>query len=184
MAYEAGAVLADAIALAQEWGTLDAQGETRTVVAEGREVLIGWVLRRHTRKLPDMTLPSELTEAMGGPAICFLTTLMPDGSPQITQTWVDTDGEHVVINTVTTHQKMKNIHRDPRVAVAIADPAEPSRYWAIRGRVISSTTEGAETHIDKVAHKYLGGPYPWFGGRDQERVILTIAADKVHSPRG
>lgn len=184
MAYEAGEALADAIALAQGWGTLDAQGETRTVVAEGRQVLIGWALRRHTRKLPDMTLPSELAEAMGGPAICFLTTLMPDGSPQITQTWVDTDGEHVVINTVTTHQKMKNIHRDPRVAVAIADPAEPSRYWAIRGRVISSTTEGAEKHIDKVAHKYLGGPYPWFGGRDQERVILTITADKVHSPRG
>ncbi|MEK0099392.1 PPOX class F420-dependent oxidoreductase [Streptomyces sp. A475] len=142
------------------------------------------MLRRHTRKLSDMTLPSELTEVLGGPAICFLTTLMPDGSPQITQTWVDTDGDHVVINTVTTHQKMKNINRDPRVAVAVADPAEPSRYWAIRGRVLSSTTEGAESHIDKVAHKYLGGPYPWFGGRDQQRVMLTISADKVHSPHG
>ncbi|MFD4646500.1 PPOX class F420-dependent oxidoreductase [Streptomyces sp. NPDC058441] len=184
MAYEAGEALAEAIALAQAWSTRDAQGYTRSVVAKGLEVLIGWVLRRHTRKLPDMTLPSELTEVLGGPAICFLTTLMPDGSPQITQTWVDTDGDHVVINTVTTHQKVKNIHRDPRVAVAIADPAEPSRYWAIRGRVISSTTEGAETHIDKVAHKYLGGPYPWFGGRDQERVMLTISTDKVHSPHG
>ena len=26
--------------------------------------------------------------------------LMPDGPPQTTETWVDTDGEHVVINTV------------------------------------------------------------------------------------
>jgi hypothetical protein len=25
---------------------------------------------------------------------------MPDGSPQLTQTWVDTDGQHVVINTI------------------------------------------------------------------------------------
>ncbi|MCX4831416.1 PPOX class F420-dependent oxidoreductase [Streptomyces sp. NBC_00006] len=131
-----------------------------------------------------MPLPSELAAALDGPAICFLTTLMPDGSPQITQTWVDRDGDQVVINTVTTHQKMRNIRRDPRVAVGIADPADPSRYWAVRGRVVTSTTEGAEAHIDKVAHKYLGGPYPWFGGRDQERVLLTISADTVHSPRG
>jgi hypothetical protein len=25
---------------------------------------------------------------------------MPDGSPRLTQTWVDTDGDHVLINTV------------------------------------------------------------------------------------
>jgi hypothetical protein len=26
----------------------------------------------------------------------------------------------------------------------------------------------------------LGGPYPWYGGRDQVRVMLTISADKIH----
>jgi hypothetical protein len=33
------------------------------------------------------------------PAFCQLATLMPDGSPQITQVWVETDGEHILINT-------------------------------------------------------------------------------------
>src|SRR5205814_2986781 len=39
----------------------------------------------------------------------FLATLMPDGSPQMTRTWLDTDGQHVVINTVQGHQKVKNV---------------------------------------------------------------------------
>ena len=131
-----------------------------------------------------MTLPNDLLDVLHAPALCFLTTLMPDGSPQITETWVDTDGDNIVINTVTTHQKVRNVERDPRVAVAIADPASPSRYWAVRGQVTSATTEGADEHIDKLAHKYLGRPYPWYGGRTQQRVVLVISVDKLHTPRG
>jgi PPOX class probable F420-dependent enzyme len=114
------------------------------------------------------------------PSLCFVTTLMPDGSPQITQTWVDTDGEHVIINTVQTHQKVRNVERDPRVAVGICDPSSPSRYYAVRGRVVRITTEGGAEHIETLAQRYLGGPYPWYGGRDQVRVMLTISADKIH----
>jgi PPOX class probable F420-dependent enzyme len=105
---------------------------------------------------------------------------MPDGSPQITQTWVDTDGEHVIINSVQTHQKVKNVERDPRVAVAVCDASDPSRYYGVRGRVVSATTEGGAEHIEALAQRYTGGPYAWYGGRDQVRVILTISADKIH----
>jgi PPOX class probable F420-dependent enzyme len=104
---------------------------------------------------------------------------MPDGSPQMTRTWADTDGEHVVINTVHGHQKVKNVERDPRVAVNVCDLSSPSRYYAIRGQVVAITTEGAAEHIEALAQRYLGTPYPWYGGRDQIRLILTIRADKV-----
>jgi len=104
---------------------------------------------------------------------------MPDGSPQMTRTWADTDGEHVVINTVQNHQKVKNVERDPRVAVNVCDLSSPSRYYAIRGQVVTITTEGAAEHIEALAQRYLGAPYPWYGGRDQVRVLLTISSDKV-----
>ena len=68
-----------------------------------------------------MDLPEDVVELLRQPSICFVTTLMPDGSPQITETWVDTDGKHVVINTVQGHQKVRNLARDARVAVAVAD---------------------------------------------------------------
>ena len=47
-----------------------------------------------------MALPEQLVVLLRKPAVCYVSTTMPDGSPQITRTWVDTDGEHVVINVV------------------------------------------------------------------------------------
>jgi PPOX class probable F420-dependent enzyme len=125
-------------------------------------------------------LPEDLIALLHEPSPCFLATLMPDGSPQMTQTWVDTDGVHVVINTVQGSQKVRNVERDPRVAVSVSDPSSPSRYYAIRGRVVNVTTEGGAEHIEALAQRYLGGPYPWYEGRDQVRVILSITADKIH----
>jgi PPOX class probable F420-dependent enzyme len=106
---------------------------------------------------------------------------MPDGSPQLTQTWVDTDGDHVLINTVDGFQKLRNVEHDPRIALNIADPADTRRYFNLSGRVVATTTDGGSEHIEKLAQKYLGGPYPWYGGRDQVRVIVTIDVDKVRS---
>jgi PPOX class probable F420-dependent enzyme len=124
-------------------------------------------------------MSEELLAMLRRPSICYLATVMADGSPQLTQTWVDTDGEHVIINTVQGFVKLKNIARDPRVAVAISLPDHPTRYFQVRGRVVGVTTEGAVDHIEKLSQKYLGGPYPWFGGRDQVRVIVTIAPEKI-----
>jgi PPOX class probable F420-dependent enzyme len=126
-----------------------------------------------------MILPDGLLTLLRQPSPCFVTTLMPDGSPQMTQTWVDTDGVHVIINTVQSHQKVRNVRRDPRVAVCVADPTDTSRYYAVRGRVDTITTDGAAAHIEALARRYLGGPYPWYGGRDQVRVLLTISADRI-----
>jgi PPOX class probable F420-dependent enzyme len=128
-----------------------------------------------------MTLPSGLLALLREASPCFITTLMPDGSPHLTQTWVDTDGAHILINTVEGFQKVRNVRRDPRVAVAVSDPTNPSRYFAVRGEVVGVTTDGAAEHIEQLAQRYLGTPYPWYGGRDQTRLLLTIEARKIHS---
>jgi PPOX class probable F420-dependent enzyme len=130
-----------------------------------------------------MELPESLVELLRRPSICFLTTLMPDGSPQITETWVDTDGKHIIVNTVRGFQKVRNTERDTRVALAVADPSNPSRYVAVRGRVLELTEHGAAEHIDELSQRYLGRPYPWFGGRDQTRVIMRIEAERITAPR-
>ena len=126
-------------------------------------------------------LSEDLLALLRQPSTCYIATLMADGSPQMTQTWVDTDGEHVIINSVQGYVKLKNIARDPRVAVAISAPENPTRYFQVRGRVVDVTTDGAADHIEMLAQKYLGTPYPWFGGRDQVRVIIVIEPEKVTS---
>jgi PPOX class probable F420-dependent enzyme len=130
-----------------------------------------------------MPLSEKLLKLLTEPSLCFLATTMPDGSPQLTETWVDTDGEHILINTVDGFQKLRNIARDPRVAVAVADSQDPTQYVQIRGKVLQTTTDGAVEHIEKLAQRYLGTPYPWYGGRDQKRVIVVIEADKIGGMR-
>lgn len=131
-----------------------------------------------------MKLPDDLVDLLRRPSTCYLATLMADGSPQVTQTWVDTDGEHVIINSVQTHLKVRNIARDPRVAVAVSDPNNPSSYRQVRGRVIDVTTEGGATHIEVLSQKYRGVPYPWHLNPGQVRVILTIEAEHVSPGAG
>jgi len=130
-----------------------------------------------------MKLTTELITLLEQKALSYIATTMPDGSPQLTQTWADTDGENILINSVLTHQKVRNIQRDPRVAVALSDPEHPGYFVQVRGHVTAVTQDGAVEHIEKLSQKYTGGPYPWYGGRDQIRVILVIEPDKISSPR-
>jgi PPOX class probable F420-dependent enzyme len=126
-----------------------------------------------------MKLFAGLLALLRRPSVCYISTLMPPGSSQVTQTWVDTDGEHVLINSVQSHVKTRNIERDPRVAVAVFHPDDPARYFQVRGRVLDVTTDGAVEHIETLAQKYLGKPYPWYGGRDQVRVIFVIEPERI-----
>ena len=55
------------------------------------------------------TLSPGFKKLLREPAYCQPATLMPDGSPQNTQVWVDTDGEHILVNTAEARQKVKSL---------------------------------------------------------------------------
>ncbi len=108
--------------------------------------------------------------------VANFTTLMPDGSPQITPVWVDVepDGSQVIINTSVGRLKEKNLSRDPRVAMLVVDSANSHRWVMVRGTVVERDLVHAAAHIDKMAQKYLGQPkYPYRRGPEQ-RVIVRI----------
>ena len=114
------------------------------------------------------------------PAFCQLATLMPDGSPQNTQVWVDTDGEHILINTAQGRQKERNVQRDPRVAVNVVDPTNAWRIGMVRGRVVEVTTDGADELIGQLAKKYLNEESYPFRRPEEVRVTLKIVPDKIN----
>jgi len=129
------------------------------------------------------TIPASHADLLTKPAFANLATLNPDGSPQVTPVWVDFDGSHVIVNTARGRVKAKNLAREPRVALSIADPANPYRYLGIQGRVVEMTEKGGDAHIDKMAKKYLGkDTYP-FRAPGEKRVIVKIAPEKVHTNR-
>ena len=77
---------------------------------------------------------------------------------------------------------MRNLRRDPRVSLNVCEPDEVTRYFEIRGHVVDITTEGGAEHIEMLSQRYTGQPYAWYGGRDQVRLIVSIAVDTVTSP--
>jgi PPOX class probable F420-dependent enzyme len=126
------------------------------------------------------TISPGFRKLLQEPAYCQLATLMPDGSPQNTQVWVDTDGEHILVNTAQGRQKERNVQRDPRVAVNVVDPTNAWRIGMVRGRVVEVTTEGADELIDQLAKKYLNvETYP-FRRPEEVRVTLKILPDKIN----
>jgi PPOX class probable F420-dependent enzyme len=125
------------------------------------------------------TLSQGFQQLLREPSYGEIATVMPDGSPHVAQVWVDTDGEHILINTPRDSQKVRNIRRDPRVAVNVFDPGNQWRLGNVRGKVVEVTTEGADAHIDALAKKYLGvDSYP-YRDPNNPRVILTVAAERV-----
>jgi PPOX class probable F420-dependent enzyme len=119
-------------------------------------------------------------EIFEGKNFGHLVTLMPDGSPQASPVWVDLEDDMILVNSSEGRVKTNNVRRDQRVALSILDSAEPyGGVVMVRGFVKEVTTEGAETHIHKLAKKYLGkDEYPWLQPGEQ-RVIFKIVPDQV-----
>jgi PPOX class probable F420-dependent enzyme len=104
-------------------------------------------------------LPDSARIVIESAALAHLVTLNPDGSPQVTCVWVGLDGDEIVCAHLPRHRKVKNIERDPRVALSIE--AEGSNelglkhYLIVYGRA-RITTGGAAELLQRLAETYLG----------------------------
>jgi hypothetical protein len=76
--------------------------------------------------------------------------------------------------------KQRNLSRDNRIAISVADQNNPYDMVTIRGKVKDQITgTEADEHIDKLAKKYLGkDKYP-YRSPEEKRVILKIEPKKV-----
>jgi PPOX class probable F420-dependent enzyme len=120
-------------------------------------------------------------DLFGKKAFANLSTLMSDGSPQVTPVWVDFDGTNLLVNSARGRVKDKNMRRDARVALAISDPENPYRYVEVRGRVVEITEKGADEHINRMAKKYLGKDVYPFRQPGEVRVLYRIKPEKFSS---
>jgi len=91
--------------------------------------------------------------------LAHMVTLNPDGSPQVTCVWVGMDGDEIVTGHLPRNQKVKNVERDPRVAISIeAEGLTDFRlkeYLVVRGTARIQEGGAAEL-LQRLAHVYLG----------------------------
>jgi len=123
-------------------------------------------------------LTAHQVRIVNGKNFATVATVMPDGSPEATLVWIETDGTYIYFNTAVHRLKARNLQRDPRVAIVVYDCNEPySNVLAIRGRA-EMILEGADEHIDKLSRMYEGKP---FGFRPTEtRVIVKVTPERIH----
>lgn len=130
-----------------------------------------------------MPLDEDVVRLASDKNLATVVTLMPDGQPQALLTWIDTDGEHLLVNTEPQRQRSRNVERDPRVTVLIHSADDPWDWAEVRGHVTGTVIgDQARGHVDELAHKYVGTEYRNPIG-PRGRVILKIAADKVNTPK-
>jgi PPOX class probable F420-dependent enzyme len=105
------------------------------------------------------SIPDSVRSVLEGPALAHLVTLEPDGRPQVSIVWVGLDGDEIVAAHLPEHRKVRNMRRDPRVALSIEAGTHNamglSEYVVIHGRA-RITEGGAAELLQRLAHVYLG----------------------------
>lgn len=110
-------------------------------------------------------------------AYLTLSTLMPDGAPQATVLWFDSDGEALRVNIRIQSVKARNLRRDPRWAAVIPDPRNANTYLLLRGAAIAWEKDGATEHLAGLGLKYEGAPYADPG---HPHIILRLIPERVY----
>ena len=129
------------------------------------------------------TLGEQHAQLLRDPNLAHVATLRPDGSPHLTVTWIDWDGEHVLFNTAVGRAKERHLRNDPRAGVEVVDPSNPYNYVSISGRVELVDGDEAEAHIDKLAQKYVGTERYENRAPGERRVMAKLRPERVYFPK-
>lgn len=130
-----------------------------------------------------VALPESARALLMGPYLAHVVTLDPDGGPQVSCVWVGLDGDEVVFGSLGPFRKLRNLGRDPRIALSVEaptlNPVGMREYLVLQGtaRVVPG---GAPELLQELAHVYVG-PYTKFPPMDDPPPgsIVRITVDKV-----
>lgn len=104
-------------------------------------------------------LPAELRELIESGPLAHLVTLNADGSPQVTVVWIGIEDEEIVSAHLFRQRKLRNIDRDPRVAISLEAPGMNEigmQDYAVLYGQARITEGGAPELLQRLAYTYVG----------------------------
>jgi len=106
-----------------------------------------------------MQIPLELRSLIESGAPAHLVTLNRDGSAHLTLVWIGLDGEEIVAAHLPENQKVKNIRRNPQVALSLQANTKSSmgltEYAVVYGDALIEEG-GAPELLQRLANVYIG----------------------------
>ncbi len=135
------------------------------------------------RTVQAMRLPESAREVLESDALAHLVTLNADGSPQVTCVWVGLEGDEVVCAHLGRFQKVRNIERDPRVALsvetAVVNPIGLREYLVVHGRA-RIEEGGAPELLQRLAYTYIAPDVKFPAMPDPPPGVVTrVAVERV-----
>ena len=125
-------------------------------------------------------IPEHSLDLLQSTALAYMATIGPKGEPQVSAVWFTWDGTHLLFALNKGRQKYRNLVREPRVAIAIADPANPYRALEIRGTVVRMDEDPNFRFINAASQKYTNrDATPEERGEAQERVVIVVKPERV-----
>jgi PPOX class probable F420-dependent enzyme len=105
------------------------------------------------------SLPRVVLDFLATSPLAHVVTLNADGAPHVSVAWVGVEDGEVVIGTLHDQPKLRNLRRDPRVAVSFEAPGRTefglAPYLVLRGRA-RVTEGGAAELLHRLAQAYIG----------------------------
>ena len=119
-------------------------------------------------------IPDSYEDLLRSKSLAHVATIGPHGEPQVNPVWFSWDGQNLRFSQTKTRQKLRNIEREPRVALSIVDLVNPYRYLEIRGVVVEVADDSNNEFINSLAKKYMDQDiYPW-NQPDDERIVVVV----------
>jgi PPOX class probable F420-dependent enzyme len=125
-------------------------------------------------------VPTTHLDLLTSTALAHVATIGPAGEPQSSPVWFDWDGTHLRFAQVARYQqKVRNLQREPRVALSIVDPANDYRYLEVRGTVERIEADPEWAFINAMAKKYLDQDRYPFGQPDDDWLVVVIRPERT-----
>ena len=106
-----------------------------------------------------MALSERIRTLVESGPLAHLVTLNGDGSPQVTVVWIGVEGDEIVSGHLYRHRKVRNVERDPTVALSFEAPGVNEigmRHYVVLYGHARITEGGAPELLQRLAHVYVG----------------------------
>jgi PPOX class probable F420-dependent enzyme len=104
-------------------------------------------------------LPRELRDLIESGPMAHLSTVNPDGSPQVSVVWIGLDGDDLVSGHLAWYTKLRNMERDPRVVLSFDAPRAPGvflkPYAMLRARASVQPSDEAWDLLNRLVKVYM-----------------------------
>lgn len=130
-----------------------------------------------------VALPDSARPVLEGPNLAHIVTIDPDGAPQVSCVWVGLDGDEIVFASLGPWRKLRNLQRDPRIALSVESPTLNQmgmrEYLVVQGTA-RIDAGGAPELLQELAYVYIG-PHVRFPPMDDPPPgsVVRITADRI-----